>query len=179
MLRKEKHRLLILGAGGYGKSLAEVAALTGQWAEICFIDDQWPRLKDKNDYLVISDIAHLKNMDLMNCEAIAAVGNNQIRKRWHEMSTEMGIPLATIIHPQAIISPSVKIEAGVSIMAGCVLGTDVQVHRGCILNSGVILDHDVVIEEYAHLSIGVKVAGNIRIAEFSSLEVGSTIVHNG
>ena len=32
-------RLVILGAGGYGRTVADVAAQTGRYAEICFLDD--------------------------------------------------------------------------------------------------------------------------------------------
>lgn len=177
MPSREKYKLLILGAGGYGKSLAEVATLTGQWSEICLIDDQWPAIKDKNGYPVVSDMAHLKHIDLTNCAGIAAVGNNEIRSQWHDKLREMDISLATIIHPQSIISPTAKIAAGVSIMAGCIVGTDVAIDTGCILNCGVLLDHDVTIGEYSHLSLGVKVAGGKKIAGFSFLEVGSIVGH--
>ena len=32
-------RLIILGAGGYGRTVADVAAQTGQFDEISFLDD--------------------------------------------------------------------------------------------------------------------------------------------
>lgn len=178
MLNIAKPGLLILGAGGYGKSLAELAALTQQWSDICFVDDQWPSLQAINAYPVISDIAHLKHRAIKNYAAIAAVGNNQLRQQWHAMLREMHIPLATIIHPQAVISASACIGEGVSIMAGCVLGTAVKIASGCILNSGVLLDHDVTIGAYAHLSMGVKISAGKEIAEFSFLEVGTILGHN-
>ena len=178
MLNTKKDKLLILGAGGYGKSLAEVAELMGCWSEICFVDDQWPALRIKKTYSVISNIVGLSAIDTINCSAIAAIGNNQVRHKWHDMLLGLNIPLATIIHPQAVISPSAIVKPGASIMAGCVLGTDVLVEQGCILNSGVLLDHDVKIGQYAHLSLGVKVAGGKEVQPFSFLEIGRLIGNN-
>ena len=35
-------KLLILGAGGFGQTIAEVAELLGNWESISFVDDRWP-----------------------------------------------------------------------------------------------------------------------------------------
>lgn len=35
--------LLILGAGGHGKSVAETALLRGEWESVVFLDDAWPQ----------------------------------------------------------------------------------------------------------------------------------------
>ena len=35
-------KLLILGAGGHGKAVAEAAKLNKEWTHIAFIDDRWP-----------------------------------------------------------------------------------------------------------------------------------------
>lgn len=173
MLNAQKPKLLILGAGGYGKTLAEVAELVGDWSEICFIDDQWPALTSKKNYPVISDIAHLNQIDIANCVAIAAVGNNNVRKQWHDLVKSMGIALVSIVHPHAVISPSAQVMQGVSIMAGCILGTDVVINEGCILNSGVLIDHDVSIGQYTHLGLGVKILAEKDVPELSFLQAGT------
>lgn len=173
MLKTQKPKLLILGAGGYGKTLAEVAELIGGWSEICFIDDQWPALTSKKNYPVIGDIAHLNQIDITNCVAIVAVGNNNIRKQWHDLVKSMHIPLVSIVHPNAVISSSAQIMQGVSIMAGCILGTDVVINEGCILNSGVLMDHDVSIGQYTHLGLGVKIPAEKNVPEFSFLQAGT------
>ena len=173
MLNAQKPRLLILGAGGYGKTLAEVAELIGGWSDICFIDDQWPVLTHRKNYAVIGDMAHLNQIDITNCVSIVAVGNNKVRKKWHDLVKSMHIPLVSIVHPNAVISPSAQIMQGVSIMAGCILGTDVVINEGCILNSGVLIDHDVSIGQYTHLGLGVKILAEKNVPELSFLEAGT------
>ena len=170
-------KLLILGAGGFGQSIAEVAELLGKWKSISFVDDRWPKQKQAGRYTIIANIQFLKAINVDNFEAIIAVGNNQIRQKWQQLLLDLSIPITTIIHPQTVIAPSVKIGEGVSIMAGCVIGTNTIIQDGVILNIGTLLDHDVMIEHFSHLSVGVKVAGGQIIPPRSFLEVGTSIKH--
>lgn len=177
MLSGIQPKLLILGAGGYGQAVAELADLSGKWSEILFADDQWPDKTQVNGYKIISDIKNLVVSKYLNCWGIAAVGNNTLRKEWHAVLEDLGIQLATLIHPNTTISPSAKIGRGVTIMAGCVLSSNIVINDGVILNIGTLLDHDVTIQEYAHLSVGVGVAGGKVIDGNSFLDVGTFVIH--
>ena len=170
-------KLLILGAGGFGQTIAEVAELLDNWENISFVDDRWPEQKQAGHYTIITNIQALPTMNLHSFEAIIAVGNNQIRQKWQQLLLDLSIPITTIIHPQTVIAPSAKIGQGVSIMAGCVIGTNTIIQDGVILNIGTLLDHDVIIEDFCHLSVGVKVAGGKRISQQTFLEVGTIISH--
>jgi sugar O-acyltransferase (sialic acid O-acetyltransferase NeuD family) len=170
-------KLLILGAGGFGQSIAEVAELLGKWKSISFIDDRWSEQQQAGRYIIIANIQSLETINVDNFEAIIAVGNNQIRQKWQQLLLDLSIPLTTIIHPQTVIAPSVKIGQGVIIMAGCIIGTNTIIQDGVILNIGTLLDHDVMIEAFSHLSVGVKVAGGQIIPLSSFLEVGTSIGH--
>ena len=170
-------KLLILGAGGFGQTIAEVAELLDNWENISFVDDRWPEQQWLGCYPIVSNIQNLSLIKQQDFEAILAVGNNQIRQKWQQLLLDLSIPITTIIHPQTVIAPSAKIGQGVSIMAGCVIGTNTIIQDGAILNMGTLLDHDVIIEDFCHLSVGVKVAGGKRISQQTFLEVGTIISH--
>lgn len=170
-------KLLILGAGGFGQSIAEVAELLGNWENISFVDDRWPEQQWLGCYPIVSNIQNLSLIKQQDFEAIIAVGNNQIRQKWQQLLLDLSIPITTIIHPQTVIAPSVKIGQGVSIMAGCIIGTNTIIQDGVILNIGTLLDHDVMIEVFSHLSVGVKVAGGQIIPPRSFLKVGTSVGH--
>lgn len=172
-----KKNLLILGAGGFGQSIAEIAQILDRWECIYFVDDRWPEQKQVGYCSIISDIENLESIDRNNFDAIVAVGNNQVRQKWHQLLLDLTIPLTSIIHPHTVISPSVKFGQGVCIMAGCVIGANTIIQDGVILNIGTLLDHDVAVEHFAHLSVGVKVASNNIIRASTFLEVGSIIEH--
>lgn len=175
MNNEYKPSLLILGAGGFGKSVAEVAESLNLWNEICFVDDSWPNKLEINNYKIISNILGLSKLNLADHQAIVAVGNNELRQKWYSLLHSLNIPCASVIDPSAIISLSTKIAEGVIIMAGCIVGASVKIHNGAILNLGTLVDHDVEIGSCAHLSIGVKVAGGMKIAPLAFLKVGTLV----
>lgn len=172
-----KATLLILGAGGYGLAVAEAAQLSGQWQEIIFADDRWPKTQQVGEYKIVSNIANVQQFTSNNIQAIVAVGNNHLREKWQRLLGDLGIRMTSIIHPQAIVSPTAQIGQGVTVMAGCVISTKTLINDGVILNIGTLLDHDVIIKAFAHLSVGVKVSSGKIIAPYSFLKVGSCIPH--
>lgn len=172
-----KPTLLILGAGGYGLAVADAAELSGQWQHIIFADDRWPATQQVGTYKIVSNIDNLQQLSCGHIQAIVAVGNNHLRQKWQTLLGELGIIMTSIIHPQAVVSPTAQIGQGVTIMACCVISSKTVINDGVILNIGTLLDHDVIIEAFAHLSVGVKVAGGKSIPPYSFLEVGSCIPH--
>ncbi|MCH2072673.1 acetyltransferase [Acinetobacter pittii] len=172
-----KSTLLILGAGGHGKSVAESAYLSGKWNNIVFADDAWPEKTEFYGYPIVSNIKRLSEVPLNVSAAIPAVGNNLVRQQWFQLLQDTGIPLTTVIHPSAIISSSARLGRGVTIMAGCIIGVETYVADGVIMNMGTAIDHDVTIGQFAHLSVGVKVTGGKSIAAFEFIPAGSIFAH--
>lgn len=174
----KKNVLLVLGAGGHGKSVAEAALLSGKWKKILFADDSWPQITDIAGFPIITNINNIANVVSDISAAIPAVGNNQLRQKWFQLLENLSVPIATVIHPSAIISSNVEIGEGVTIMAGCVVGIDVKVGDGAIINMASSIDHDTYIGEFAHLSVGVKVVGDKKVDSLSFLSAGSVITHS-
>ena len=95
-------RLIILGAGGHGKVVADIAEQTGKYDEVVFLDD------NSNDKKVIGKCSDYIKFKSQDTEMYPAFGNNQIRVDWENKIQEIGIKLAKIIHPLAYISPKAK-----------------------------------------------------------------------
>ncbi|EEH69372.1 MULTISPECIES: PglD-related sugar-binding protein [Acinetobacter] len=169
--------LLILGAGGHGKSVAEAALLSGQWRSIVFADDSWPQRTEVAGFPIVANIDKIPTLISTITAAIPAVGNNQVRQAWFQKLKDLGIPIATIIHPSAIISSRTMVGEGVCILAGCIVGIDVRVEDGVIVNITSAIDHDCMIGMFSHLSVGVKITGNKEVAPFTFLAAGSVLAH--
>ncbi|NIE98088.1 acetyltransferase [Acinetobacter sp. Tr-809] len=174
---REEKVLLVLGAGGHGKSVAEAASLSGQWSKIMFADDSWPQKTEVAGFPIVANIEMVSALISTVTAAIPAVGNNQVRKDWAQRLKNLEIPLATVIHPSAIISPTAKLGEGICIMAGCVIGVDVRIEDGVIVNLASAIDHDSEIGMFSHLSVGVKITGNKIVKPFTFLEAGSILAH--
>ncbi|MEB6677094.1 PglD-related sugar-binding protein [Acinetobacter haemolyticus] len=169
--------LLILGAGGHGRSVAEAALLSGQWRSIIFADDSWPQRTEVAGFPIVANIDKIPTLISTTTAAIPAVGNNQVRQAWFQKLKDLGIPIATIIHPSAIIGSRAMLGEGVCILAGCIVGIDVRVEDGVIVNITSAIDHDCIIGMFSHLSVGVKITGNKEVAPFTFLAAGSVLAH--
>ncbi len=164
--------LLVLGAGGHGKAVAEAALLSGAWDKVLFVDDRWPALQEAFALPVVSDVAGLAQFTDEAQGAIAAVGNNQVREQWCTAITQAGIELVSVVHPRACVSPSVVLGAGTTVMALAMVGVDAQVGQAAIINANATLDHDAVLGDFAHLGVGVQIAGGVRVGARAWLQAG-------
>ena len=170
--------LLVLGAGGHGKSVAEAALLSGQWEDVFFLDDAWPNIDSALDCPVIGKISSVGEWAQKCQGAIAAVGNNSVRQNWVDLIEQAGIELVSVIHPRAWVSPSAVVGAGTAVMAGAVVGTVSSVGKGAIINANATVDHDVVMDDFAHLGVGVQLAGGVKVGAAAWLQAGSSCGYN-
>lgn len=168
----KERTLLVIGAGGHGKAVAEAALLSGEWQAVKFADDRWPELKESFGCPVISNLAGLADIAATVDAAIAAVGNNAVREQWCESIVAAGLQLATVIHPRAFVSATATLGAGTAVMAMAMVGVDAVLGRGVIVNAGAIVDHDASLDEFAHLGVGVQLAGGVKVKARAWLQAG-------
>lgn len=166
--------LIIIGAGGHGKVIADIAYSNG-YKEISFIDDT---KKSFDNYQVVGTTKDIDKFDSNKYEFIIAIGNNKIRKKIQKKLISKGLNVTTLIHPSAVISPSVIIRKGTVIMANCVINAGSIIGEGCIINTASTIDHDCIIHDYVHISPGVHIAGTVEIKERTWIGIGSSIKNN-
>ncbi|MDD3340221.1 MAG: hypothetical protein PHS82_15355 [Lachnospiraceae bacterium] len=156
-------RLVVFGFGGYGKTVADIATQLGY--EITFLDDVIPDhpLSSFTDY-ISSDTSF-----------IPAFCNNAFRLEWIEKIQQAGGQLATLIHPNAYISPTASVVEGCVVLPHAIINTDTTIEKGCIINLGAIVDHGCVIEEGCHICLGAIVKGANRIERLTKIEAGEVI----
>lgn len=171
-------RLLVVGAGGHGKSVGESALLGGEWDEVIFLDDNWPAQTMALGCELLGTIADIGKAAAYCDGAIAAVGNNRLREQWLGQIEAAGIALVSVIHPRAWVSPSAVIGAGTAVMAGTVVGTVSVVGKGVIINANATVDHDVTVGDFAHLGVGVQLAGGVNVGARAWLQAGCSCGYN-
>ncbi|MGY6269111.1 acetyltransferase [Achromobacter denitrificans] len=165
--------LLIVGSGGHGRAVAEAAAMTGEWTEVVFADDSYPVQQQSGDWRIVGSTQQLPELAL-NCQAaIVAIGNQAVRERLTGALGELGVPLATIVHPRAWVSKLAEVAGGCAIMAGAMVGACARIGRGAIVNANATVDHDATIGDFAHLGVGVQLAGGVVVEGRAWLQAGS------
>ena len=162
-------RLVILGAGGYGRTIMDVASQSGKYSEIFFLDDKAER-KD-----VIGRLRDFTKFEGDDTEFYPAIGNNSVRCEWIERLSDAGARVASIVHTSAYVSPTVKIGIGVAVLPGAIVGTNSVIGDGTIINCGAIVDHDVVLGKGVHVAPGAIVKGENVIEDMSKVESGTVI----
>lgn len=162
-------KLIILGAGGYGRTIADIAGQSGRYEEICFLDDN-----STNNKVIgkCSDFAKYAGEDV---EMYPAFGNNQSRVQWIENMLSVGISVPTLIHPTAYISPTAALGVGNVVLPKAIINTDCTIGNGCIINCGAIIDHGCVLEDGVHICLGAIVKGENRIQHCKKIEAGEVV----
>lgn len=168
--------LLIIGAGGHGRSVADAALATGRWDEIAFADDGVSENARVLGLRVVGASTRLAELRDRFDEAFVAIGDNNIRLRWLTRLAEHSYPEApVIVHPTAYVSPFAQIGAGTCVLAGAVVGPGAAVGRGCIVNTCASVDHDCTVGDGVHLSPGAHLAGTVKVGRLSWICIGASV----
>src|SRR3954467_13533661 len=108
-------KLAIVGAGGHAKVVAD-ASLQSGWTEITFFDDGWPETSDLGPWMVRGTIADFARGPGGFDAVVVAIGDNQARLARHRELVALGVQLATIVHPMAVVSRFAKVGRGSTLL---------------------------------------------------------------
>ena len=168
-------RLLIVGAGGHGRSVAEIVTVSDAWQFAGFIDDTLPRSTDGSAWPVVGATGELAACRSVAEFAIVAIGNNAVRERLQHQLLDLGFKIPNVIHPSAVLAPSARWGVGCAIRAGSVIGTEATLGDGVIVNSGAVVDHHCSVQDYAHLGTNACMAGGSMLGRGAWMQAGSAL----
>lgn len=161
--------LLILGAGGYGQTIADLAEQTGDYSRVAFLDD---RAKGAH---ILGKCSEYQMFMGDEVQMYPAFGNNEMRLRWLRALGEQGIAIASLIHPTAYVSPTAVLGTGTMVLPKAVINTDCVIGAGCIHNCGSIVDHGCILEDGVHVCLGAVIKAENRIPEGMKIEAGQVV----
>lgn len=171
-----KKKLLIIGASGHGKVVADIALSLGKWEEIAFLDDDKSIKKSLGLEVIGTSVKIAGYID--EYDMFVAIGNNEIRKKLYMKLEQLGASIPVLVHPSAVIGKEVTIDKGTVVMAGVVINCSTTIGKGCIINTGATIDHDSEIGEFVHISPGVNIAGTVKIGESSWIGAGGIVIND-
>jgi sugar O-acyltransferase (sialic acid O-acetyltransferase NeuD family) len=174
-LENQMGTLLIVGAGGHGKVVADTAEITGQWDKIVFADVLYPELSVAGYWPIVIDSKQLLTDKADFSDFVVAIGDNATRYKLQLELTTAGLNPVNIIHPNAIISRYVEMGKGCVIFAGAVINVDTTIGDACIINTAATIDHDCTLGDSVHISPGVNLAGQVKVDDFSWIGIGASV----
>ncbi|MCL2605981.1 MAG: acetyltransferase [Coriobacteriia bacterium] len=166
---------MIIGAGGHGRVVADVARAAN--IDIFAFVDQSPPAAKLGDIPVYADIeTALAENEYEQPHFITAIGDNQIRAREYSRAVAAGLQPASVVHPSAVISDQSYIAPGTFVAALSVVNNDASVGENVIINTGAIVEHDCVVGSHAFISPGAVLCGAARVGAYTFVSTNATLI---
>lgn len=163
---EEEMRVVIVGAGGYGRLALDIL-LAGRFGDsvMGFYDDAHAALPGKiRGVPILGDVAMLRSMlSVESAHVIVAVTDAEARLRIANSIRTLGGRFFTAIHPLAYVSGVARVGDGSVLAAGAVVHPDAAVGSHSFLGPGSVVDRDAEVGAGAWLSAGAVVGSGARV----------------
>lgn len=166
--------LLIVGAGGHGKVVADTALLLG-WGNVAFLDDRAATLGSPLGLPIVGTLGALTEQGEAFPHFIVAIGDAKLRMHLTDRSRRAGLQAVSIVHPMAFVSKFASIGPGCAIFAQSAINVGARIGAACIVNTGATVDHDCLIGDGVHTCPGAHLAGEVRVGDRSWIGIAATI----
>ncbi len=171
-----KPRLLVVGAGGHGRSVAEAVLMSGDFDLVGFLDDgAFTNGVDVWGLPVLGPATAFADYAALATHAVVAIGNNALRQKMCAQLQEAGLTLARVVHPRATVSPRAQLGEGVAVMAGAIVGTEAVLGQGVIVNCGAVVDHHAQVHDFGHLGVNASMAGGSVLGALAWMQAGAAL----
>ncbi len=170
-------QIVIIGAGGQARIVYEILSFDRNVEVVAFVDNVVHGSDERIMGIpIMGDHSVLPKLIKNGVKgAIIAVGDNKIRAERFEEFRGMGLELVNAIHPTSYIAPSARLESGVTVAIGAIIGTGTRVGNNVIVNNGAIIDHENEIEDHVHIAPGCSLAGRVTVKKGTFIGIGSVV----
>ena len=173
------NNILILGGGGHAKMCIDIIRHIHCYEIIGIIDESLPLGSNVMGIPVVgrdADLHKFRDQGVrLAVNGIGAVTRHGMRTKFFYLLKDAGFELPNLIHPSAIVEPTVHMGEGNQIMSGCIIGSDTHIGCNCIVNSGAVVSHDCLLADHVHVAPGAILAGKVRVGQGSVVGMGVTV----
>lgn len=174
--------MLLFGAGGHGRVVADAALRMQGWGQV-LASDRDPLhcvgsllpgvpLKDVASAL---DLAQQAQGQLqVQLQVHVAIGHNAARAK---EAAFWGLDrLVSVVHPLASVSPFSVLDLGCFVAAGAVVAPGAHVGVAGIVNHGAVVDHDVRIGAFCHVAPNATLGGGVTLGQRVLMGAGAVVL---
>lgn len=170
-------RLIIIGAGGFGREVLDLVRDIGGFEVVGFLDHD-PALRGAifDGCPVLGSDEALPDLArcLVDCAAVA-IGDHRARKRAFDACVRLGTALPNLVHPNAYLSPRARLGRGSVLYPGCVVMPGCVIGDGVLVNAGVTIGHDATIADFCNLNPGARLGGRVVLREGVFVGMGACL----
>lgn len=167
------NNLIIIGAGGYAKSVLDSVDYMN-FRMIGFLDDIKPVGDIHLGYSILGNTIDCLKHPEENVYFVA-IGNNRKRKAWFDKLKEKRLSLINVIDKSALVSPHSEIGEGSFIGKLAIVNHGATVGDNCVVNTRALLEHGCHIGNHVNISTNATLNGDVKCDEGSFVGSGSVI----
>ena len=170
-----KERLLLIGAGGFGRMVAEQAMLQYDCA---FVDEGRPGDVVICGIPVAGGLADLPELRKEYGLLVVGIGNNRFRAQVYEKAKALGYAFPNIIAPSAYVSPFAEVGCGCVVLQNACIQNGASVGNGVLLNAGTEVHCDAMVGDYALIYTNSVIRTGTTVGNFARIGSNCTICNN-
>jgi sugar O-acyltransferase (sialic acid O-acetyltransferase NeuD family) len=107
---------------------------------------------------------------------VLAPDSPKIRKKLFELYSKIGFKFCTLIHPNANVSKSAKIEEGSIVQSHVNVSSNSQIGQFCKLNTYSNIMHDCQINDFTTIAPNAVLLGRVKVESLVYVGANSTIL---
>ncbi len=174
-----REKLLLVGAGGFGRSTLEHASTV---YECYFVDDCYPHKKEVCGIPIIACIEEIPQLFAAYTQLVVTIGNTHVREKIYEKAKRIGFSFPNIIAQSAYISPfsalgngcvvlnNVVVQGGATIGNGVLLNPGVEIHHDSVVGDNTLIYSNSVVRTYAQIGKRAQIGSTVTIATNATVQ---------
>ena len=171
-----KEKLLLIGAGGFGRMVAEQAML--QYDDCAFVDDGQAVGTEICGIPVVGGLVDLPELRKDYTLLVVGIGNNQFRAQVYEKAKSLGYAFPNIIAPSAYVSPFAEVGCGCVVLQNACIQNGASIGSGVLLNAGTEIHCDATVGDYALIYTSSVIRTGATVGKFARIGSNCTICNN-
>ncbi len=180
MTSEQTTPIVIVGAGGFGREVAEILDDRADVPVLGFID-QNPSLHGQTlvRKQVLGDLSWLQRYPKDKPLAIIfAFGDPNVAHKLALRFQPLQYEFANAISPQSWISPTAQLGDGIVIAQNSIVNANARIGNHTILNLATTVGHDSAIGNCCNINPGALLAGNVHVGNRAYIGQGANILQN-
>ena len=171
--------LIIIGAGGHGHVVADLARAAG-FNVAGFLDTDAVRHHTQIDGCpVLGNDTYLNDIPpgtILLANGIGGASKPEIRRAVFARLAAAGYEFPALAHPNANVANGVILEAGCQIMAGATVQPGVRVEADAVVNTGAVVDHDCQLGAHCHVAPGAVLCGGVMVETAAHIGAAACVI---
>ena len=171
-------RLVIVGAGGFGREVIDIVEAVGPAIELLGVVDDSNASRPLVERRGVSWLGPVPALTTLHPEVgyVIGVGAGDVRRRLDEALAAGGHTPITLVHPMATVGGDNRIGDGCILAAGARVTTNITLGRHTDLHVNTTVGHDSVLGDFVSVYPGATVSGNVHLGDGVTVGTGANVL---